>query len=589
MPLRGTSPSYRPASLTPTRVLLVAASAVRPELQRAVAAGLLWQGLAILAPLLVGRAIDEAIRGGDTSRALLWAGAICVVGLAEAVAMRVRHRYASASFAHSAAHLRQRLLERAQGLDAAFHERFPPGALVARAASDVDHIARMLDCVAHTVAYAVTIVVVTGLLLLVHPWLALLVLVGLSPLTFLMGWAAPRHRARAQRLQEAIEGAVVHTSETVTAFEVVRGLGAEDGRRDLLRRDARTIRERGLAIHRMNAVVEPLLALAPALTLAATLFVGGHLALSGRASVGELVTVMGYVGLLVTPSRVLGERVVTLQRALASAGRIGEVLAANPEVREPEIACRLPAREPSPEVELNAVGFQRQLRHVLHGVSLRVDPGERVAVIGPPGSGKSTLLRLVARQYDADEGQVCVGGVDVRRLRLRELRRTVALVDEALLFDQAVEDNVAFGAPDADRDAIEEASRTAAAHAFIVQLPEGYATPVGAGGGRLSGGQRQRLALARALLPRSPVLLLDDVTSPLDPTTEAAVVRALDKQTKGRTVLAVTSRPAVLSLADRVVVLDRGQVVGEGRHEDLLETSETYAALLAEATVRAQT
>ncbi|MDP9418492.1 MAG: ABC transporter ATP-binding protein/permease [Actinomycetota bacterium] len=561
---------------------------MRPQLQRAVAAGLLWQGLVILAPLLVGHAIDEGISKGDTRRVILLAVALGAVGVAQAWATRVRHHYASASYAQSAAHLRQRLLARAQALDAAFHERVPAGAMVTRAASDVDHIARMLDCVAHTVAYAVTIVAVTVLLLIVDPWLALVVVVGLSPLTLLVWWAAPRQRARAQRLQEAIEAAVVDTSDTATAFEVIRGLGADDARRELLGQDARSIRERGLAVHRMTAVVEPVLTLVPALALGATLLVGGHLALSGRASVGDLVAVMGYAGLLVTPSRVLGERVVTLQRALASAERLAEVLAAERQVREPAVARTFPARGSAPEVELDGVGFQRPHGPVLRGVSLRIGPGERVAVVGPPGSGKSTLLRLVAREYDADEGDVSVRGVDVRRLPLCELRRTVALVDEAVLFDDSVEENVAYGAPSAPRGDVEEAARSAAAHSFVVQLARGYATRVGLRGEHLSGGQRQRLALARALLPNSPVLLLDDVTTALDPATEAAVVTALDQETQGRTLLAVTSRPAVLSLADRVLLLDRGQVVGQGRHEDLLRTSDTYRALLAEATVAGQ-
>ncbi len=572
------------APLTPSGLLLEAAASVRPQLVRAVLAGLVWQGLAVLVPLLVGRALDEGVAGGDGGRLAWWAGALCAVGLAEAWASRVRHQHASASFALSAAHLRQRLLTRAQQLDAAFHERLPPGAFVARATSDVEHIARMLDCVAHTVAFAVTLVAVSVLLFVVDPWLGLLVVVGLSPVTLLVWRTAPRQRSRAQRLQEAIERAVVDTSDTVAAFEVVRGLGADEGRRAVLRRDAETVRERGLGVHRLNAAVEPFLGLVPALTLAATLSLGGHLVLSGRTSVGELVAVLGYVALVVTPTRVLGERVLTVQRALASAERLVEILASRPVVREAVRAQPVPPGWPPP-VDLHGVVFSRPQGDVLDDVSLRVGAGERVAVVGPPGSGKSTLLRLVARQYDADQGEVRLGGVDVRHLRLRELRRSVALVDDSMLFDDSVAGNIAFGTPGASEDAVEGAARAAGAHRFVARLDRTYATRVGPGGSHLSGGQRQRLALARALLPPSPVLLLDDVTSALDPATEAEVVTALDVATRGRTVLAVTSRPAVLSLAERVVLLDSGRVVADGTHEELLRTSDVYARLLAEATI----
>jgi ATP-binding cassette subfamily B protein len=221
---------------------------------------------------------------------------------------------------------------------------------------------------------------------------------------------------------------------------------------------------------------------------------------------------------------------------------------------------------------------------VLDGLDLRVAAGESVALVGATGSGKSTVARLIPRFYDVEQGRVLVDGVDVRDLRLRDLRRAVGIVfEETFLFSDTIAANIAFADPDAPHETVERAARLAGAHEFVTALPEGYGTRIGERGYSLSGGQRQRIAIARAILADPRVLILDDATSAVDPTKEHEIRDALAEVMRGRTTVVIAHRPATIALADRVVLLDRGRVAAEGTHHDLLSRSARYRAVLAAA------
>jgi len=559
-------------------LLLSTAWSTRRHLSFGIAAGLVWQVGAALAPLVLGRAVDDGVVDGDVRALLSWCAVLAALGATEAFAALVRHRHAAASFAESSALLRQRLLDRSLLMDARFHDRVPPASLLARATSDVERVGRLLDSLAHTVAFAVTLVGATALLAVLDGHLALLVSGGLVSLTALMAWAAPRQRARTAALQEAVDAVTVSIDETVTGLDVVQGIGAERAREAAVARDTAQVQRRGLGVHRLNAGVEPFLDAVPLLVLALTVLVGGRLVLAGDLSVGDLVAATSYVVLLAAPTRILGERVATVQAALASAQRLAQVLGARPGLASAEQPVPLPPGR-ALAVAVDGVTFGHGGAPVLDGVALGVRAGERVALVGPPGSGKSTLLRLLARQYDVDAGRVLLGGVDVRDADLAQLRSRVALVAEPVVFSGTVGDAIRLADPTAALPEVRAAARAAEVDGFVSAMPDGYDTEVGERGGRLSGGQRQRLAVARGLLQGASLLLLDDVTSALDPATEDAVVTGLAQATRGATVVLATSRPGALRLADRVVVLDRGRVVADGRHEELLATSALYRGL----------
>jgi ATP-binding cassette subfamily B protein len=274
--------------------------------------------------------------------------------------------------------------------------------------------------------------------------------------------------------------------------------------------------------------------------------------------------------------------VTTVQKALAASARIAEVLEVEPRLQEPRHPREL-ERPPRGDVELAGVRFGHEGDHaVLDGLDLHVAPGESLALVGATGSGKSTVAGLLARLYDPEGGRVLLDGVDLRELRLADVRRAVALVfEETFLFSESVAENIRVGRPDAADEDVERAAGLAGAAEFIAGLPDGYETVLGEHGFSLSGGQRQRIAIARAIVADPAVLVLDDATSAVDATKEHEIRSQLATVMRGRTTLVIAHRPATIALADRVAVLHAGRIVEEGTHEELLRQSPRYRDLLA--------
>ncbi len=548
----------------------------------AVLSGLLWQTGAIAAPLIVKYAIDHGVVPRDKHALLVWLLALLGVGLLEVVAGGMRHIYAIRNRSATDARVRDAIFAHALRLDASYHDRVGPGELMSRASSDSEHVARMMDAIGHTIGYALTVVAVAIVMLVLDPGLALLVLIPL-PFVSVAAWAySQRYDARTRRLQEAWAGAATMVEETVSGIRVVKGLGAGGALSGRFRQRSDEIVQRALDVARLDAVFNPALELLPLLGIAAVLWVGGRQVIDGSLSLGSFVAFNAYVVMLVWPLRVLGQRVSTLQKALAASARITEVLETEPRLREPRHPRRLD-RPVRGDVRLESVRFGHEGdRAVLDGLDLEIRPGESVALVGATGSGKSTVAGLLARLYDPDAGRVLLDGHDVRELRLADVRGAVALVfEETFLFTESVRENIRFGRPDADDEAVLGAATLAGAAGFIAELPDGYDTVLGERGFSLSGGQRQRIAIARAILANPAVLVLDDATSAVDATKEHEIRAALAKVMRGRTTLVIAHRPATIALADRVAVLEDGRIVDEGTHGELVGRSENYRELLA--------
>jgi len=548
----------------------------------AVLSGLLWQTGAIAAPLIVKYAIDHGVVPRDKHALLVWLLALLGVGLLEVVAGGMRHIYAIRNRSATDARVRDAIFAHALRLDASYHDRVGPGELMSRASSDSEHVARMMDAIGHTIGYALTVVAVAIVMLVLDPGLALLVLIPL-PFVSVAAWAySQRYDARTRRLQEAWAGAATMVEETVSGIRVVKGLGAGGALSGRFRQRSDEIVQRALDVARLDAVFNPALELLPLLGIAAVLWVGGRQVIDGSLSLGSFVAFNAYVVMLVWPLRVLGQRVSTLQKALAASARITEVLETEPRLREPRHPRRLD-RPVRGDVRLESVRFGHEGdRAVLDGLDLEIRPGESVALVGATGSGKSTVAGLLARLYDPDAGRVLLDGHDVRELRLADVRGAVALVfEETFLFTESVRENIRFGRPDADDEAVLGAATLAGAAGFIAELPGGYDTVLGERGFSLSGGQRQRIAIARAILANPAVLVLDDATSAVDATKEHEIRAALAKVMRGRTTLVIAHRPATIALADRVAVLEDGRIVDEGTHGELVGRSENYRELLA--------
>jgi ATP-binding cassette subfamily B protein len=544
--------------------------------------GLLWQTGAILAPLIVSYTIDHGVVPQDGHALTVWLLALLGVGLLEVVAGGLRHIFAIRNRSATDARVRDAIFAHALRLDAAYHDRVGPGELMSRASSDSEHVARMMDAIGHTIGYALTVVAVAVVMLVIDVKLALLVLLPL-PLVSLAAWLySRRYDARTRRLQEAWADAATLVEETISGIRVVKGLGAGSALSGRFRGRSDTIVGRALEVARLDAVFNPVLEALPLLGITAVLWVGGRQVISGSLSLGSFVAFNAYVVMLVWPLRILGQRVSTLQKALAASARITEVLETEPRLREP----RHPGEVDRPvrgDVRLEGVRFGHEGdKPVLDGLELELRAGESVALVGATGSGKSTVAGLLARLYDPDAGRVLLDGHDLREIRLADVRQAVALVfEETFLFTESVRENIRFGRPDADDDAVIRAAGLAGAAEFIAALPEGYDTVLGERGFSLSGGQRQRIAIARAILADPAVLVLDDATSAVDATKEHEIRAALAEVMRGRTTLVIAHRPATIALADRVAVLERGRIVEQGTHAELLGRSARYRALLA--------
>jgi len=548
----------------------------------AVVSGLLWQAGAVAAPLVVKYAIDHGIVGEDHQTLVIWLLVLLAVGMLEVVAGAFRHLYAIRNRSHSDARVRDAIFAHALRLDASYHDRVGPGELLSRASSDSQHVARMMDAIGHTIGYVLTVVAVAIVMLVLDAQLALIVLIPV-PLVSLGAWLySRRYDAGTRELQDSWAKASTLVEETVSGIRVVKGLGAGDALESRFRRRSDEIMERALHLARLDAIFIPVLEMLPLLGIAAVLWFGGRQVISGELSVGSFVAFNAYVVMLVWPLRVLGQRVTTLQKALAASGRITEVLEAEPQLLEPRHAEEL-ERPVRGDVRLEDVRFGHEGDHaVLDGLELHVAPGESLALVGATGSGKSTVAGLLARLYDPDDGRVLLDGHDLRALRLTDVRRVVALVfEETFLFSESVRENIRVGRPDANDEDVERAAQLAGAADFVANLPDGYDTVLGERGFSLSGGQRQRIAIARAILADPAVLVLDDATSAVDATKEHEIRAALGEVMHGRTTLVIAHRPATIALADRVAVLEGGRIVEQGTHEELLVRSLRYRALLA--------
>ena len=553
-----------------------------------VVAGLAWTAAKVAVPALVAVAIDRGIGDGSNSALLRWSLAILVAGVVAGVCSGLRRWFAFREARWSEAVLSDRIFAHLQRLHFAFHDEVQTGQLMSRANTDLQQVQAFVVMIPITISNAATVLAAGVIMFSINPLLALL---ALGPLPFVNVMARRFSKnlfpsVMAIQVESAELATVVE--ETVSGIRVVKGFGSERVQSTKLRAEADDVYERSIDATRVRARYMPAMDLLPNLGLLAVLGYGGHLVLDGQLTIGELVAFNTYVALLIWPLRMLGQIVAQGQRAAAAAGRVSEVLATDPQIVDSPQPRRLPASSANGkglgEVRFEKVTFAYGSNgpRILDGLDLVVEPGASVALVGATGSGKTTVARLIPRFYDVTSGRVSIDGVDVRDLRVHELRRAVGIVfEDTFLFNDTVRANIAFADPEVSDEAVLRAARLAGAHEFVSGLPEGYDSIIGERGFSLSGGQRQRIAIARAILADPRVLILDDATSAVDPTKEHEIRDALSEVMRGRTTIVIAHRPATVALADRVVLLEDGRVVAEGTHDSLLGESERYRAVLA--------
>ncbi len=467
-----------------------------------------------------------------------------------------------------------------QRLSLRFHSRQPVGDSVRRLTADSGCVATIVrDCLLPVLTAIATLATMLVIMWRLDAVLTLLALAVVPCMVLVFHRYAGPMMWRSYEQQE-IEGRVYDVVEqTLSAVPVVQAFAQEEAADRRFRASADATLGAVLATTSVQLRFKVLMGLMTSLGTAAILWTGASHVLDGTLSVGSVLVFLSYLGSLYTPLETLMYTSSTLQGAAGSAWRVREVLAVEPEVADcPADTAPLAV---TGHVRLEGVTFGYEPgRPVLNGVSLEATPGQTIAVVGFTGAGKTTMLSLVPRFFDPWEGRVLIDGRDVRDLRLRGLREQVAVVlQEPFLFPITVAENIAYGRPGATRQQVEAAARAANAHAFITRLPQGYDTVVGQRGATLSGGERQRLSIARALLKDAPILILDEPTSALDAETEGLLLEALRRLMKGRTTLIIAHRLSTIRDADHIVVLDEGQVVETGTHDELLARAGLYAHL----------
>ena len=567
------------------QVLRSALRAERRPVLLGVAFGLVWTVCKLLVPLLAGRAVDKGIVGGQTGALLGWSLALAATGVVEAVFGGLR-RYQAFSIAYRVeTDMRQRLFAHLQRLHFAYHDRAQTGQLLARSATDLQQINNFNTMIPITIANVTIMVAVTVILVDINWRLAILTLVPLPFVLIVARRFASRIHPASLDLQAGLAELSVLAEETVSGIRVVKGFGAEPVFAERVRDQAGDVYGRAMDVVRVRANYLPPLDFVPALGVTAVVWYGSHQVLAHQLSLGQLTTFYLYVLALINPLRLTGQVVAQSGRAVAAAERNDQILATEPAIVDDVHPRQMP--DGGGEIRLERVSFSYDPAagsEVLDDLDLVIRAGEAIALVGGTGSGKTTVAKLLPRFYDVSGGRILLDGVDLRDLRVRDVRRAVSIVfEDTFLFTDTVRDNIAFADPEASDDEVERAARLAGAHEFIVDLEAGYNTVIGERGFSLSGGQRQRLALARAIIADPRVLILDDATSAVDPTKEHEIRDALRQVMAGRTTIVIAHRPATIALAERVVLLGDGRVVAEGTHAGLLASSALYREILARA------
>lgn len=465
-------------------------------------------------------------------------------------------------------------------LSFAYHDRTETGQLLSRAVQDVERIRFLTGrALLRLIDSGVLLIGTTIVLVSMNPTLAVL---SLATMPFLIHRAyefGRRNRPLSVAIQQQVGVLTTQVEQALRGARVVKAFAQEERQSELFDVQNDTWFGLSAAAARLRAVNTPLLDFIANLGTVAVIWYGGTQVINGQLTLGELIAFSTYLAQLASPVRRIGMIIPAISMAIASGERIFDILDAPSEVRDGPDAIPLPPV--TGHVVFNHVSFGYLRRHrVLDDVSIEAQPGDIIALLGATGSGKSSITNLIPRFYDPTEGTVSIDGYDLRTVQLQSLRAQIGIVlQETTLFASSIEENIAFGRPNATHEDVVEAAKAAQAHDFITAMPNGYETSVGERGITLSGGQKQRVAIARALLKDPRILILDDATASVDTETERQIQTALARLMQGRTSFVIAQRLSTVRMANLIIVLEKGRIAAQGNHQELLQRSALYAEI----------
>ncbi len=533
----------------------------------------------LMQPRMVQRIVDEGIAKLDLNVVLqtgLMMVGIALIGAVGGVLCGIFAETAGVGFGTD---LREHMFRKVQSLSFGNLDDLDTGQMITRLTNDVTHVQEAVVMMQRILVRAPLLLIGSLIMAVItSPELAFLPLIlmpiELVAVVLIVRKAAPMYTLVQERLDNLNEV----MQENLAGVRVVKAFVRRVFEEQRFGRANTNLTEQSVSAARMVAIMPGFMMLTLNLGIVGVLWFGGIRVNQGGMQLGQIIAFVNYLTTTLFSLMMVSQLVIMLARAEASARRVVEVLDKQPEVQDtPHALTDLQARG---QVKLDNVSFRyngKESDPVLKGISFTAEPGQMVAILGTTGAGKSSLVNLIPRFYDVDGGRVLIDGVDVRDVDQETLRQTIGVaLQEVVLFSGTIRDNIRYGKPDASEEEVMAAAKTAQAHDFITAFPDGYDTQLGQRGVNLSGGQKQRIAIARALLIEPTVLILDDSTSAVDVETEAKIQHALEKRAANLTSIVIAQRISTLLKADKILVLDDGQIAAEGTHRDLLENSPIY-------------
>ncbi len=529
--------------------------------------------------IIIRDAFDHTLKAPTAHRLLVFAGAVLAVYSAN-WAIRFFHYYLlRIVIARVNRDIKNDLFEHLLGLSSNYFSNQSNGALIARVTQDTHNIDIGLASMNVLIREPITFVFMLGFALYLNWKLTLIMFLVFPPLAFVFSATGRNVKRYNRRMQEANSTLFSTLQETFTGIRIIKMFRLEKYVRKKFRERSDTYTTFQLKAARMEEATPPTVELLTAFVIAGVIYYGGLQIMHGQMTQGQLIAFFATFAVMMDRLRDLNDVNLKLNQAAASCERIFEVFDWKAQIQDPSTPVELPTLQQGIRVDNVSFAYpDAPARPILRKVSFEIRKGEVVALVGASGAGKSSLISLLPRLFDVTEGQIQIDGTDIRQFRVDELRKMIAVVSQdVFLFNDTVEENIRCGRLSASREEVRDAARRAHASEFIELLSAGFDTTVGDRGQKLSGGERQRISIARAFLREAPILILDEATSSLDNTSERAVQEALDELMVNRTTLVIAHRLSTIRHADRIIVLKQGEIVEEGKHDDLLKLGGEYA------------
>jgi ATP-binding cassette subfamily B protein len=537
----------------------------------------LYSLLGLAGPYLMGRAIDKSIGGKDLHgllvTALLMLAAYFLSNFFNIIANLIMARISQ----NALKNLRGDLFAHIQTLSMRFFDTHPAGGLMSRLTNDIDAINQTVSQnIISLIASILTMIGILASMFILNHWLALASLVVIPIMYWFSNFIAKYTRKGFRELQKDLGELNAVAEETVSGFKVIKAFRRNESAIETFRQKNNAVFKSAVYANSYAMLLMPLTGVLGSFFVIVLASLGGWLALKGLVSIGMIGTFINYAQNFTSPLRQLSNLYNSIQAALAGAERVFEIIDTQPETQD--LPDAVPAGRFKGEVSLRNVVFgYNPERVIIRNFSLEIPAGQTIALVGPTGAGKTTITNLLTRFYDIQEGQIRIDGIDIRAIRKADLRRNLALVlQDTFLFADTILENIRFGRLDATDEECFEAARMAEADHFIRQLPRGYHTNLSERAGNLSQGQRQLLSIARAILANPSILILDEATSSVDTRTELRIQKALLRLMEGRTSIVIAHRLSTIRDADSIVVINNGEIVEQGNHEELLEQRGFY-------------